>query len=405
MPQECHNEAVHPEVSFPRMIVVGVGGGGVNALSHMARDGFEMPELIAVHTDNQMLSACSVPKQVQIGGSVTEGVSTGGNAEMGRRAAEADEIKLRALFTGVDLVFLVVALGGGTGTGAAPVLARFGRDEGAVVLCFATLPFTFEGLERRKQAELGLAELQKNAHGIICMPNERLMETVDDQSGFTSAFKKADEMIGLGIRSLSMLLMRPGVINVDIGDIKNMVGQAGGTCVFACAQGRGSDKASQAVETLIQSPYLERGTVLAHARGLIIGIVGSVNVTLREIEGIMREIASVTDADVHMGMGVGIDECLEDTVSITLLATESWVDERREEDVDLNDGTAIFPEVEKLSRIASQTPPHKRTQPEQTNFNLEGSGKGRFKDVEPTFFEGEDLDIPTFIRRGIKLSK
>ncbi|NKB23861.1 MAG: hypothetical protein GKR87_05685 [Kiritimatiellae bacterium] len=385
-----------------KIILIGVGGGGINAVSNMTVSCPEGPEVIAIDTDSQVLSSCAVPQQVRIGSIITDGLSAGGKMDVGGRALESDELKIRGLFHNVKFVFLVVALGGGTGTGAAPMIARIAQEEGAMVLSFLTLPFSFEGEQRRRQAEEGASRIKAVSDAIIYMPNERLLEPTEREESLVNIFERSDLMIGMGVRSLWNLLTYSGIMNLDFSDIRSVTQEGGCACSFAYAEASGTQKTKEAIEKIMQSPYLERGNVLAQAKRLLVGISGDSNLALKDIQEVMTEITSVIPGNAHMTMGAAIDDKLENQISITVLASEIAFEEKASEDPEEKTGLLFDDEV--LSDIEMATP-KKGPVLQQINLNLELAGKeGRFKDVEPTYYHGEDLDIPTFTRCGIKLS-
>lgn len=386
------------------ILVAGVGGGGSNAISNLAMNGEQAPKRVAIHTDSEVLAACTAPQRVQIGPDVTRGFSTGGDLNLGRTAAESDDPKLRALFSKGKLCFLITCLGGGTGSGAAPVIARIAREEGLLVFAFASLPFTFEGEDRRKVAEAGLALLREHADILVLLPNDRLSNDDGEESSFMSLLKQSDETIGLGIRSFWKLLTQTGIINLGFADLQEIAHCSGGTCAYAYAEASGRERVKEVTEALLNSPHLERGHILSRCRGLVLGLSGGPELKLSEIQAVMNELRSVTPANVNLRFGTTIDEEFQGKLSVTVLACESW---RHETEIAIEKDQRQR-QLDDIVRIATGT--HKpadaaKNSPRQTVLDLGPPGRGRrFKDVEPTFYEGEDLDLPTFIRRGIKLS-
>ncbi len=391
-----------------RMLLVGVGGGGGNAVARMIAGWEGGPEAAAVNTDAQALSACAVPVRVQIGRNLTQGLGAGGDPAVGKLAAEDDTDILRELLSQADIVFIVAALGGGTGTGAAPMVARIAREEGALALCFATLPFDFEGERKRRQAEEGLRALRMHTDVVICLPNQRLFELVEQRTGLEDAFGTVEAMIGVGIRALWSLLQQTGIINLDFADLRHLVEHSHGECAFGYGVGEGPDKAAAAVADLLGSPLLDRGHVLARAGALLLNIVGGTDLTLVEVQKITSQLTKATRPDIRLFMGATVDEHWQGRLALTVLAAETWQDEDAS---DTRAGSAPpRMEVEELMEAQPATRTDAglkrggKAKVVQTNLNFDSADKGRFKNIEPTIYEGEDLDIPTFIRRGIKLS-
>ncbi len=390
-----------------RMLVIGVGGGGSNAVSRMSAGWRDGPDVVAVNTDAQALGACSVPYKVQIGKNLTQGLGAGGDAAIGKLAAEDDLDTLRELVSHLDVVFVVTTLGGGTGTGAAPVLAKVAREEGALTLCFATLPFDFEGERRKKQAEEGLRALRLSADVVICVPNKLLLEFNAGQASLAEAFGKVDAMLGVGMRSLWKLLAQAGIINLDFADLRQLVEHSGGSCSFAYAEGTGLDKASSVVNSLLRSPLLNRGDVLTQAEAILVSIVGGHDLTLVDVQKIMAHLTTLTRPGVRVFMGASVDPEWQNRLALTVLAAESWqegkVPDASPGRLEAPAATATEPGVgpgKTLAGVKASVP----IRAIQESLKFETDDKGKFKNTEPTLYEGEDLDIPTYVRRGIKLS-
>ncbi len=387
-----------------RMIIVGLGGGGCNAAARMRAGWADGPTVAAVNTDSQALAACAVPVKVQIGKGITQGLGAGGDPAVGKLAAEDDGDSLRELVSQSDIVVMVAALGGGTGTGAAPILARIAREQGAMTLCFVTTPFDFEGELRNQQAEEGLRALRMHADVIITLPNQRLLELVETQTGLADAFGKADAMLGVGVRSLWRLLSKAGIINLDFADLRHLVENSGGSCSFGYGEGTGAAKAMTAVSELMKSPLLDRGRVLSQSGALMVSISGGTDLTLVDVQKIMSQLTTLAKPGVKLFMGATVDESWQNRIALTVLAAESWGGEtgkvvrpvagaeKKEEAPAGETKSGIRPPVIAPARAI------------QPSLNFDSGDKGRFKNVEPTIYGGEDLDIPTFVRRGIKLS-
>lgn len=384
-----------------RMLVVGVGGGGCNALARMYREWPPGLEAAAVNTDSQSLSACGVPTRVQIGRNLTQGMGAGGDPAVGKLAAEDDADMLRELVSQADVVCIVAAMGGGTGTGAAPILARLAREEGALTMCFATLPFDFEGERRQRQAREGLRALRMHADVVVRMPNQLLLEMVENRTSLVEGFAQADRMLGVGLRALWNLLDQTGIINLTFSDLRHLVEHSGGECAFGYGEGTGPDKAADAVAALSANPLLDHGSVLSRSGALMVNIVGGSDLTLAEVQKVMSQLTAHARDDARLFMGATVDEAIEDTLRLTVLAAENW----QEEQAAAREPPKIVEAVEDAAgtRHGNGAKPQQK-RPVQVDFDFEPGDRGRFRNVEPTIYDGEDLDIPTYVRRGIKLS-
>ncbi len=392
-----------------RIRLVGIGGGGCNVLRAVRAEWPDAPPMIAVHTDAQMLAACGIEEQVAIGAQVTNGLGTGGDVERGRRAALEAEDLLRPALTGADLVILVAGLGGGTGTGATPVVARLAREAGALTLGFCTLPFFFEGPQRRLRADAGLQDLRKQADAVVVLPNQRLLDWVGGDTEVGRAFRITDRVVGSGIRALWKLLTFPGLINLDFMDLRRLVETSGGTLALATAEGEGPDRADQCLKTLVGNPLLEHGRVMQAAGALLVGVVGGPDLTLAELEKLMQGITAQTHPEVDLHMGTSIDVASEGRIAVTVLASER----RDAAPPEPQAGAAATPEkapaeppaAEPAKKSGAKAGRAGQARVVQGELSFDSAGRGRFRNVEPTLHEGTDLDVPTFLRRNIRLTQ
>lgn len=271
-----------------RVLVAGVGGGGGNVIGHALAGWNEPPTVAAINTDARALEASAIDLKVAIGRTVAKGMGTGGDAELGRLAANEDLDALRALVAGHDLLLLVAGLGGGTATGAAPVLARIAREEGLLVLAYVTLPFAFEGARRQEQAQEGLADLKQSADAVVCLPNQRLHALLPPDTSLPDAFAFVDRMMSAGIRGLWTLLAQDNMLNLDFSDLQSLVENSGNECCFGYGEGQGVDKAAQALQGLLDGPMLEKGRVIANSGAMILSVAGGPDLSLAELETIHR---------------------------------------------------------------------------------------------------------------------
>lgn len=387
-------------IGLGRICVVGVGGGGANALSGMADNWESAPTLIAINTDAQALGGSRATTRLQIGEKITRGMGTGGDTTIGRLAAEDDIETLRGYFRDMDLVFVVTALGGGTGTGASPVIARAAHESGALTIAFATLPFAFEGERRMAQARQGVAELRDQADVVIVVPNQALFASAGNSATAEAAFHQADYMLGMGVFAIWKLLVQRGLINIDFATLRMVARCSGGVSLFSYGEGKGFTRAQEAAQAALHSPLVEDGSALASAESVLVSILGGPDMTIREVESIMTAIQKVVRKEAHLFMGTAIDEHWRDTISVTIVASQFWRDEEPAEEK---------PEPELSTESPSKPAPggkkKKRAAATQVQLGLDAIAKGIFKDVEPTVFEGEDLDIPTFMRRRVVIEK
>lgn len=435
---------------LPVARIIGVGGAGLQAVEHMVRAGLEGASYAVVHTDMRRLEASTIPAKLLLGAKVTRGLKVG-EPEMGRALAEADAHELRHLCEGADLVIVVAGLGGNTASGAAPVLARVARENGALVLALATLPFDFEGRRRQVQARAALQQLRAAADAVICLPNQKITAILDDQTSLTEAMQIIDDLLAKGVRGLLRLLSREGLINVDFSDLCQVVrGRQAESC-FATAEAEGENRAREVVERLVRSPLLDAGQGLAQADALLISLTGGPGLSLKDVNLVMEQINRAAE-HAQVIMGALIDPALGDRLAVTVVASRHLPAEaaspvpRGQAESELaaaaepEPPAAVFPigdvpdrstgrpeapagmgarryvppapelSSEQTERLlggrsgAGSSRRRGRVKPQQTTLPLEVVSKGRFAKTEPTVHRGEDLDTPAYIRRGVALN-
>ena len=299
--------------------VVGVGGGGSNAVNSMVADNIRGVEFIIANTDVQSLDKSECPGKVQIGAELTRGLGAGSNPETGRNAAEESENIIRDMLDGSDMVFITAGMGGGTGTGAAPVISRIAKETGALTVGVVTKPFPFEGKRRMKQAEEGIAELKKVVDTLIVIPNQKLLSYVGQQTSFKEAFSMVDDILKQAVCSISDLIVIPGLINLDFADVKCIMGSMG-KALMGSGTAAGENRAVEAAQKAISSPLLDEATVDG-ARGILINITGGENLTLMEINEASEMIQKNAHEDAHIIFGSVIDQQMEDEMRVTVIAT------------------------------------------------------------------------------------
>jgi len=304
--------------NFAQIKVVGVGGGGSNAVNRMIAEGLRGVEFIAVNTDAQALLLSEAPQRVRIGDKLTRGLGAGGKAEIGQKAAEESVEELREVVSGADMVFVTCGMGGGTGSGAAPVIAGLARASGALTVGVVTKPFTFEGTRRRTVAEEGIERLKQNVDTLIVIPNDRLLELADKKMPLTHAFRLADDVLRQGIQGIAELITVPGLINLDFADVRAVMSE-GGSALMAVGRGSGDTRAADAARACIASSLLD--VTIEGARGILFNVTGSSNLTLQEVYEAAEIIHAKAHPDANIYFGAVIDEDLQDELRITLIGT------------------------------------------------------------------------------------
>jgi len=305
--------------SFAKIRVMGIGGGGSNAVNSMIMDGqIEGVDFIAVNTDAQALLNNQASTKLQIGENYTRGLGSGGNPEVGRAAAEESVERVKQFLEGSDMVFLTAGMGGGTGTGATPIIARVAKEVGALTVAVVTKPFNFEGTRRMVSADDGIEELKDHVDTLIVVPNQRILESVDKKLSLLEAFRVADSVLGHGVKGISDLITQSGYVNVDFADVKSIMNDAG-TALMGLGVGVGENRAQIAARQAISSPLLE--VSMEGARGVLFNIAGGEDLSLQEVEEASRIITQAADPDANIIFGATIDRGASDSVRITLIAT------------------------------------------------------------------------------------
>ena len=298
--------------------VVGVGGGGNNAVNRMIEEGVKGVEFIVVNTDLQVLNASKCENKIQIGATITEGLGAGANPEIGRAAAIESKVGLEEAIKGADLVFVACGMGGGTGTGAAPVIAEIAQESGALTVGIVTKPFRFEGKRRMENALLGLEELKKNVDTLIVIPNDKLRDIIDRNTSFKDAFKEVDNVLHRGVQSISDLIAVTGIINLDFADVKTVM-QKSGTAIIGIGCNAGENRAIEAARQAVANSLLE--ATIEGATNAIVNVTGGSNLTLFEIEDAVETVRAAANNDVNIIFGAIQNDNLTDEVIVTVIAT------------------------------------------------------------------------------------
>ncbi|HHW12423.1 MAG TPA: cell division protein FtsZ [Firmicutes bacterium] len=303
---------------FATIKVIGVGGGGTNAVNRMIEAGLQGVEFVAINTDGQALLRSKADTRLRIGDQLTKGLGAGANPEIGRQAAEESREEISQVLKGSDMVFITAGMGGGTGTGAAPVIAEMAKEAGALTVGVVTKPFNFEGKVRMLQAEEGVKALRERVDTLITIPNERLFQIVDRKTSFVEAFKTADDVLRQGVQGISDLITITGLINVDFADVKTIMNNAG-SALMGIGVARGENRAVEAAKAAVSSPLLE--TSIAGAKGILLNITGSSDLGLFEINEAAAIITEAADPDANIIFGAVIDDKQGDEIRITVIAT------------------------------------------------------------------------------------
>jgi len=303
------------------VIIVGVGGAGGNMLDRVALDGMEDAQQLALNTDSRTLASTVATQKVQMGMNLTRGLGCGGDPELGLQAAMEVETEIRDALRGYKMVFVCVGLGGGTGSGAAPLVTRIAREMGAFVVVFATMPFSFEGRRRREQAETALNELSVLANALVTFDNGRMGELVLAEQGIHEAFAAADNMISESIRAVTRLVIKPGLINVGLDDLMSSLKATRSRCLFGSGIASGENRSQKALKNALNSPLLDKGKLLKNTQTALVHVCGGAEMTLYEVELLMRELSKTVPEGAHILFGAAVDDSMGDNLSITIISS------------------------------------------------------------------------------------
>ncbi len=394
-----------------RIKIIGVGGAGTNAVDRIKLEDLEQVHLTVIDTDNQVLSASPVEEAYLLGRNVTNGKSTGGSVDKGRMAAEADIEDLRRIVRGVDLVFILTGLGGGTGSGAAPVLAELAVSEGALVIAFTPMPFQREGSIRCERARKSLELMRKYCHAVISLPNDLIFKQVDDSATLMEAFAMADKWIKLGVHSIWSMLFNTGLINVDFSSLQSALAEPGGRTIFGTGYGKGENLLDQALQDLEKCPllHLPEAGYFRDTDQLIINLTGGPDMTMATVNRAMDAVSEKFGCRNSLIMGASIDGSFYNQLRITVMGTvRSTANTKAYAPVpaaSIPPNRPVAPPLksaESFEEPASAAAAARRHQGEFA-FPRQEENRGLFERTQQNLYEGEDLDIPTYLRRGIKI--
>jgi cell division protein FtsZ len=447
--------------------VVGVGGAGSNALDRIVLDGLEKADHIAINTDVQSLASSVAAGKIQLGRTVTRGLGAGGDPEVGYNAAAECADEIREALAGARMIFICAGLGGGTGSGAAPLIAQLAREAGSLVVGFATLPFSFEGRRRTVQAQEALERFNQTADAVICFENDRMGDMVAPKAGIHQAFAVADNTISQSVRSIVHLIQRPGLIRIGFDDLLAALRTRNGHCLFGFGESESDNRAHDALAQALKNPLMDRGRMLADADHVLVQIAGGPAMTLSEVEILMKELGRHISDHTQIFFGTAVDSRMGNRLSVTLIsslspdrvvaeqpkktfapapiepppapapiweqregpaaATEASVEEKETpapatefaQFAQVNPEHEVEAEAEPVEEIAPPPIPvsgRKKLSPakeaklavekkhaKQEVLQFEPVTRGRFEKSEPTIVEGQDLDVPTFLRKNVRV--
>ena len=426
-----------------RIKILGLGGAGSNALDRIMLDGPSGAEFVAINTDMQALTGSVAAEKVQLGRATTRGLGAGGDPEIGYAAAEEALGEIRAVIGDAQMVFLCVGLGGGTGSGAARIVASLAREQGALVIVFATLPFTFEGRRRMAQAEEALAAVRRDADVVICFENDKMGDAVAPLAGIQDAFIAADQTISQSVRAIAALVQRRGVMHLGFDELATALrcpGEAAPRCLFGFGEADGDNRANDALARALKSPLMDKGRMLDGVRNVLVNVAGGPGMTLNEVQILMESLNRHIGDDTRILFGAAVDPRMGQKMSVTILSAleaqapaaaaprpapriveaapapverkPEWETEEpaaaKIEYADSDDSVTVpepvlIPAEPEPARVAASAAKPKRTETKQEQMQFEPVARGRFEKSEPTIVDGQNLDVPTFMRRNVKV--
>ena len=391
-------ELAEERISGANLKVVGVGGGGCNAVNTMIKAGLKGVEFVGANTDAQALGGCGSPIKIQLGTKLTKGLGAGANPEIGRNAVLEDKDRIREILAGADMVFITAGFGGGTGTGGAPILASIAKDIGALTVAVVTKPFLFEGRKRQRQAEEGLKELRKCVDTLITIPNQRLLNIAGRDMSLLDTFRKADEVLLQAVKGISDLITVNGLINLDFADVRTVMSEMG-MALMGTGAASGENRAIEAAQRAISSPLLEDITICG-ARGILINITGGADLTLYEVNEASTLVQEEAHEEANIIFGAVIDENLREEMRVTVIATGFGRAEEREERVPESQTASAERGKTVISfgrRESNRDTPTfiRQEKAAEAQEKVAKSARGRL----PVNLREDEYDIPTFLRK------
>ena len=390
---------IRPDASsFAKIKVLGIGGGGSNAINTMIEsDKIKGVEFIAINTDSQALLANKAATKIQIGKDITKGLGSGGDPEIGRQAAEESKDEIKEYLVDTDMVFITCGEGGGTGTGAAPIIAEAARESGALTIAVVTKPFSFEGTRRMVAAEEGIENLKDKVDTLIVIPNQRIMDIIDRKVTLLDAFKITDGVLSQGVQGISEIITVPGLINVDFADVRAVMMSAGSS-LLGIGTAVGENRSQIAAKAAISSPLLDIS--IEGAKGILFNVTGGPDLTMNEVEEAARLISESADADANVIFGATIDEDMKDQIRIIVIAT--GFDESKMKLARMMDRSKVIQPEGIISEVKKEPSPFVSFQKEEDDERRTEEKQDRESknnnEEEDEF--GEEFDVPTFLRQG-----
>lgn len=339
-----------------KICVVGIGGGGLNVLDRISLDRMLDATVVAMHTDVRVLTHSMSAAKIQLGAEIMRGIGSGGDPELGREAAIASREKIRAVVSGHNMVFICCGLGGGTGSGAAPVVARIAKESGALVFVFATTPFVFEGRRRLKQAETAMDELQGHVDALILFENNRMGELVLPKEGIQKAFSQADQLIGHSLRAIATMVTQPGIVRMGLADLMTALNSPNARCLFGFGEARGANRVADALKRSLKSPLVNQGQLLQNARNLLVHVAGGESLTLSEVEALMKQLSKCVPESTQIMFGLAVDPRMGDAISVTLVSSLSAQEMSTESDAGQKELKQPQPQPERNENHAPALP-------------------------------------------------
>jgi cell division protein FtsZ len=463
MIQLSKNYTLPERSEFIPIKIVSVGGAGLNALDRIVLDGLERADVVAINTDVQSLATSVAAHKVQLGRAMTRGLGAGGDPELGYQAAVESADEIREALADARMIFVCAGLGGGTGSGAAPYVAQLACEAGALVVAFATLPFSFEGKRRTAQAREALARFNEVANAVVCFENDQMGDIVPPQAGIHQAFAVADSTISQSVRSIVNLIQRPGLIHIGFDDLLAALRSRNGRCLFGFGESDSDNRAHEALTQALKNPLMDRGRMLEEAARVLVQVAGGPGMTLSEVEVLMQELGRHVSEQTHILFGAAVDARLGDRLTVTIISSLTADEDLTPQQTQpvLSSAPAKLPVWEQPQEIPPKieiepeptpmesfepaevipfdepasietappppvepflsnpepivSPAHKTSvkgekpsaeksvQAKQEVLQFEAVTRGRFEKSEPTIVEGEDLDVPTYLRKNIKV--
>lgn len=402
--------------------VIGIGGAGTNAVDALKLDDFDDVRLAAINTDAQALANSPISEKLMLGRSVTRGLGAGGEVDIGKAAGESDRDAIAAMIAGMDVIILVVGFGGGTGSAVAPIVAEVASKTDALVLAFVTLPFSFEGPRRKRIAEEGVGELRKLVHGLISLPNDVLLQEGEEDTSVLNAFAITDRWIGRGVNSLCAMLLKTGVINLDLGSLRSVFSAQGGKTIFGTGTASGGDYVKDALDDLLICPLLHLGDRPAQLDRILVNVIGGADLPITRVNEIVSMVSKRFGSREDIVFGAVLDETRRESLEICVLGKAEM--ERKAAPVkkakvaDAPSPTETMEELGLQSEIAQdelplERPVHKSKllskkkavseDQDEFTFGEADAQRGYFEKTDRNDYKDEDLDVPTYLRRGIKI--